>query len=436
VVALAVLFVVIYHRVDLGLTLTIFFAPFFLFPVELYTFAFPMAEVLILLTAAAWLLRTLTTWGRTRQSRVSQFVSASSLSSLNALDLGVLIWVLLGVFSLAWTTYRAEALTDLRVMLVEPGLFYLIARTSALDRRAVVRLMDALLIAGLIVAAVGFVLYVQGEATITAEEGVRRLASVYGSPNNVGLFLGRCLPFALAFTLIPTDRTRRAFSLVVLCAVTLAIVLSLSAGALFIGLPAAVAAVLLLVWGRWALLYLIALAGVGGVGFAFALQSARFARLLDFSSGTNFARIRVWQSAVNAVMDYPLTGLGLDQFLYYFRGQYILPDAWKEPNLSHPHNILLDFWLRLGIMGAVVLVWLQAAFWRAALRAYRFWRGRDTLMFALVVGTMGSMVNLLAHGLVDNSVYVNDLAFVFVLLLTLVHKSNTRAIDEPTPKVV
>jgi hypothetical protein len=33
---------------------------------------------------------------------------------------------------------------------------------------------------------------------------------------------------------------------------------------------------------------------------------------------------------------------------------------------------------------------------------------------------MGCMVNTLAHGLVDNSVYVNDLAFVFAFTLGLI----------------
>jgi hypothetical protein len=39
--------------------------------------------------------------------------------------------------------------------------------------------------------------------------------------------------------------------------------------------------------------------------------------------------------------------------------------------------------------------------------------------FALLVGMIGSMMNLLAHGLVDNSVFVNDLTYVFMLLLVL-----------------
>src|SRR5690606_22593276 len=204
-----------------------------------------------------------------------------------------------------------------------------------------------------------------------------------------------------------------------------------SAGAIFIGIPASVVAVLLFVWGRRALLPLAGLGVIGAAAFAFAVQSARFARFLDLTSGTNFIRIRVWQSAWNIIKGHPITGIGLDQFLYAFRGAYIMPDAWQEPNLSHPHNFILDFWLRLGIAGVAVFFWIQYEFWRRARKIYIACRGSDALKFALIVGAMGSMINLLSHGLVDNSVYVNDLAYVFVLLLGFVaNQTNTRSIDE------
>jgi O-antigen ligase len=193
--------------------------------------------------------------------------------------------------------------------------------------------------------------------------------------------------------------------------------LTQSAGALLLGIPLSAAAVILLILGRRGLMALVGLGAVGAAGLALALRSPRFARVLDFSEGTSFIRLRVWQSAVEMLMDRPLTGLGLDQFLYAYRGRYILPDAWQEPNLSHPHNVLLDWWIRLGLLGVIVFGWLQWCFWRRTVSLYRAFKGRDAISFALVVGVMGSMINLLAHGLVDNSVYVNDLAYVFVLLL-------------------
>jgi O-antigen ligase len=292
-------------------------------------------------------------------------------------------------------------------------------------------IVDALLLAGAAVSVIGLWHFFRGEAIITAEDGVRRLASVYGSPNNLGLFLGRCFPFALAYIITTVDYKRRIVAAVTGALILATVALSQSAGAIFIGIPAAVVAVLLFVWGRRALLPLAGLAALGAAAFAFAVQSARFARLLDLTTGTNFIRIRVWQSAWNIVKEHPITGIGLDQFLYAFRGAYIMPDAWHEPNLSHPHNFILDFWLRLGIVGVAVFVWIQYEFWQRAGKIYLVCRASDPLSFALIVGTMGSMINLLSHGLVDNSVYVNDLAYVFVLLLGIAaNQSNGRSIDE------
>jgi O-antigen ligase len=115
--------------------------------------------------------------------------------------------------------------------------------------------------------------------------------------------------------------------------------------------------------------------------------------------------------------DHPWLGVGPDNFLYQYRGRYILPSAWQEPHLSHAHNLLLSYATRLGIVGLVVGVWLQVAFWRRALTLQRIVH-RDRR--ALVLGLMGSMAYTLAHGLVDASIFFVDLAFAFLLTLGLV----------------
>jgi O-antigen ligase len=427
--ALIVLFIIIYQRLELGLILTAFFAPFFLFPVELYRFAFPMSELLILTTTAAWVLRGLAAWGRIqRQPDAPRF---PALPTFTGLDRVMLAFVLIGCLSLIWSARPERALTEIRTLILEPALFYAIFRSLRPNQRAVLRIVDALVIAAVLVCLIGLVQYLRGEAIITAEDGARRLASVYGSPNNAALFIGRSLPIALAFVFVPVDLRRRvaAAATVVLFLITLT--LTQSAGALFIGVPASIAGVILLVWGRRALLPLIGLIALSGVALLAAAQTERFARLLTLTEGTNFFRLRVWESALHMLRDHPVTGLGMDQFLYAYRGRYLLPDAWQEPDLSHPHHIILDMWVRLGIPGLIALVSAQVIFWRSAWTVYQ--QKHDSLGRALIIGMMGSMINLLAHGLVDNSIFVNDLIYVFVILLAggsaLASNSNRRAID-------
>jgi O-antigen ligase len=425
-IAASILFILFYNRPAFGLAFIVFYAPFFLFPVELFRFAFPMAELLTLITFASWSLCILTRWAKTRNISSTETLERN----VHPLDGVVIAFVLLGSFAFFWSENRDAAFTELRTLIIEPSLFYLMFRTLPLTRQDVLRVIDALLLAGFVVCVIGIFLYLRGEGIITAEEASRRLASVYGSPNNVALFLGRALPFALVFVLIPLDRLRQVVAGVMVALMLFTVILTQSVGGLFIGVPLSVAAVLLLIYRRRAIIPLIVLALVAIVGFGVAASvSERFARAVDFTQGTNFYRIRVWQSAIHAIQDRPITGLGLDQFLNAFRDVYMLPDAEPEPELSHPHNFLLDIWVRLGIVGVFWWAAVQSLFWRNILRTIN---KEDKTIFALTVGVVGSMVNLLAHGMVDNSIFVLDLAFVFMLLLGLTvwfSKSNTRSID-------
>ena len=423
VLAAIILYILILHRLQLGLILTIFFAPFFLFPVELFTFSFPMSEILIGITGTAWVSRVLIEWGYRYHGRPyeKQVDLPSSVWNWHLLDYAILGLLGLACISLLWTTRTDVAFIELRRMIVEPAIFYLVLRTTYRQPRDLLQLVDTLLIAGLMVATIGLIYYATGQAIITAEDGARRLASIYGSPNNVALFIGRCLPFALTFALLARSQLRRTFAWLLVVLFLITGILTQSVGGLLFGFPAAIIIVIGLIWRRKALPYVIGVSALLAVGLAMLTQiSARFANLLDFTTGTNFIRLRVWESAFNVVRDFPITGIGLDQFLYVYRGQYIRPDAIWDPDLSHPHNILLDFWIRLGLLGLILLLVLQIIFWRNSLLIYRKLRQSTNIGLWLIIGAMGSMASLVTHGLIDNSVFVMDLAFVFVLLVGIV----------------
>jgi len=415
-VALLALLVLIYNRPLIGLALVAFWTPFFLAPIELYVWAAPMVELSLLATLGAVAVRGGIAW--LRGGRLAPI-------AVNALDWTLLAFGALGALSLLWSAERGPALRELRVIVLEPLIFYALLRVVRPTRREWLLLVEVFLMAGAAVALVGLYGYLTGTGGFAvAEQGTRRLMSVYSSPNNLALFLGRVLPFGLAMFCFAPSGLRRLGAGALTAIVLIALALTQSLGAALLGVPAAVACVLLLWDWRRGGAILLGLAALALIALPVAAQIPRLQGALDLSRASSLMRAQLWQASMNLLAERPLTGAGLDQFLYLYRSRYILPSAWEEPDLSHPHNILLDFWIRLGLGGVIVLGALQLAFWRKGLRAWRQLRD-DRLMAACVVGALGAMANILAHGLVDNSYFVIDLAYIFCFTVAIVNGAHS-----------
>ena len=406
VVSGMVLAVLILLRLDLGLALVAATAPFYLHPRSLLGKAFSMAEILTLLCLLSWGVR------RIFKSKAQ----GPKPKAQTSLDLAVLCFVLVAVVSALFAEYRHVALRELRVIVLEPALFYVMLRTSRLDAKGTWRVVDFFVLGATVVAVIGLVQYGLGINIITAEGGFRRLRSVYGSPNNAALAMGRVLPVLLAVALFGAARGRRLAYGLAAVPVGLAILLSFSAGAFLLGVPLSLLALSVLAGGVWIRAWL-GMAGLAAVAAIPLLRTPRFARLLDTRSGSTFFRLQLWRSAWAMFRDHFWLGVGPDNFLYQYRGRYVLPAAWQEPDLSHPHDVLLDYGCRLGLFGLLTGFWLQIEFWRLALPLRRL---VDPERRALAIGLMGSMVSFLAHGLVDASYFVIDLAFAFFLALGVV----------------
>ncbi|MFQ5409731.1 MAG: O-antigen ligase family protein, partial [Anaerolineales bacterium] len=329
------------------------------------------------------------------------------------LDWAVLAFVGASLMATLFANNRGVAWTEFRTMVAEPVVVYALFRLLPIRTRDVWRVVDFWMLAGAAVAIIGLVQYFNGVNLITAEGGVARLRSVYGSPNNVGLYLGRTLPIAVAVALMGTGRRRRIVYAAAALAMGAALVLSFSRGALLLGMPAALAVILLFWQRRRAAYALIGLAGAGLLALIPLSRNPRFAELGNLSTGPTFFRLNLWRSTLSMIRDHPLVGVGLDNFLYEYRGRYILPSAWQDPSLSHAHNWVLDYAARLGLPGLAVAVWLLGVLGRNLWQTAR--RAANPNRRALAVGLLASLVDFLAHGMVDASYWFIDLAFVFML---------------------
>ncbi len=434
---LALLFALFFLRIDLGLAMVALALPFYTCPKALFGRPFAIIDLLLGLCVAAWLVARALDWGRALSGQGAAAFLADRLLRMrqvrwvsfwrrNALDVGVVALVLAAWLAMDAATYREVAGREFRVVFLSGALFYALIRLSIKSARAQRRLIDGWLLGAVVIAVIGLVQWVSGRNLITVA-GASRVRGLYGSPNNLALYLERALPVLLVFAWRPKSPVHRLGYALAGLIVLAALGLTFSKGALLLGVPASVLALVLLrgrgtAMSRWRVVWgVVGLVGLLAVLVAPLALGGRLTDWFDAGSGSGFFRLKLWRATFIMIADHPWLGVGPDNFLYHYRTRYVLPSAWGELDLAHPHNLLLDAWTRLGLPGVAVVGWLVGWFVHTTWGKLAVFGDNRTI----VLGLTASMAAVLAHGLVDQAVFLVDLAFVFMLLLAVAQKGDT-----------
>ncbi|HEY7063239.1 MAG TPA: O-antigen ligase family protein [Chloroflexota bacterium] len=395
-----------YHAPRLGLAAVLATLPTYYFPRELGGLAFSLPETALLLTAAALAAR----WAVRRDVR----------PLATPFDPWVALFVAAALLSLLPTEYLKLSLRSLRTLILEPILFYYLTAALCPSLRAMRPLVVSFLGAAAAVALLA-VAQVLGNVNTVQVEGVRRALGLYPSPNQLALYLGYALPLAAALALWAPALRGWLGALAALLALALALTFSIG-GWLGAGVSLLVLAAL---WGRRALV--VAAAAGLALGAASLAVAARLGVERILSGSTAAFRRQIWTSALAMLRDHPLFGVGLDNFLYRYQLQYMLPEAWAEPNISHPHNWVLQFWLEMGAFGLVAALGLLARFGWLVLRGLRARpAGTDR---ALLAGSLAAVVGVFVHGSLDNSYFLVDLSILFWWQLAIAAASAAENLD-------
>lgn len=463
---LAVCAVLCYLQLPLAVSLVPLAVPFFMLPKHLGrpNPEFALGETAIALCAAAFVVRL----GQGLLSGDREAIDFRPLVRRDLLTGAVALFLVAVTLSTLTARYHQFAFRYYRWVILEPIAYYALVVLLLRDARSQLRALYALAGAGLLVALLGLGqrLFRPSALTGTVWTGtvphpLRLISSVYGSPDNLGLFLDRAIPVALVLGLIGSGAlgARRAgatltpawavwaalLPLLAIVPMALAVLLSGSRGAMIVA-PAVCLLAALLWRGRlnapWTRAGHLELVGLLAVLVGVVLVLARIQHGLS-----TIARVWLWQSALAMIRDHPVFGVGPDNFLYYYfypryandpshphiedcvRGvtlpakHYMNPLAWRESCLSHPHNVALDAWLSTGLLGLVALALVVVGFAVLARRNVRV--SRDRVTRGIQLAAVAVVAATLLHGLVDNSIFVPDLAVAFWLALAL-----TRSVAE------
>ena len=137
----------------------------------------------------------------------------------------------------------------------------------------------------------------------------------------------------------------------------------------------------IVIWG-----ILVGVAALVGLGILVATPLG--VQLLQFLGGS---RLAIWLDALDLVQDTPLTGLGFEAFQMAHVSYVLLLHVGFQP---HSHNLLLEIWLRQGLLGLIVLAWIAVNVVRLR-RSPSWWRP----------WALASLAVIALHGVVDIPLY-------------------------------
>ncbi len=370
----------------------------------------PVGEVLILAVVAAWIVRAL--WGGSPRPPPVRWLVA------------VLVFAVAGVVAAALADYPKFALRDLRTVILEPAAFFVVLVSVLRDRDDVRRLAAAMVAGAALAALVALVLIPFG--AVVTEVFPPRVRGTFGSPNNLALVLERAAPLALALALAAGASTlvsgrccrgwgrvarTRGFWLLALAVLLVVLVLTWSRGA-WLGALVGLAVAARPLWAQVGVRRRVAAVGLSVAalaGIVLVTGVERIGQLLRIGDSGAVSRLAIWDSAWRMGLENWLFGVGPDNFLTHYR-EYMRPEAWREPNISHPHNLVLDGWVSMGVIGLAALLGVLVLFWWDWRRIRRDGTGGlDPLAFGLA----GAMAAALVHGLVDHTYFLPELAATF-----------------------
>ncbi len=425
-------------RLNWALFIVLCALPTYLIRFSLFSVPSTLLEVMILIVFIVWFFKDKpwqrfkkSNWSKKRQKYPYYFEI-----------IGILIAAFLGLII---ANFNFSAFGIFKAYFLEPIMLYIVIINQS--AKGFKKFIWPLILSALLVSIVAIFQQFSEPITLnnlwTQIKSIK-VSSVFQYPNAVGLYLGPIIMLAFGLFLSYPKRSSLIESsqkLILLLTVflsSLAIFFAQSEGAL----AALIIAFLSIAFlankksRKVAVIILI----IGTIFLSLHPPSFKYiktrATLMDLSGQI---RQQQWQETIAMLKDGRLlTGAGLANYQtalapYHQEGIFVKdindPDwhrkvvwdkdyhkqAWQPVEIYlYPHNILLNFWTEITILGALLFLWLIA---RALFELIFLLKNLRYKQKSLALGVIGALIVIFVHGLVDVPYFKNDLAVLFWLII-------------------
>ncbi len=435
IISLILFTAIAYFRLNWAIFITLFSLPAYLLRFSIASIPSTLLEAMILIVFFVWLLKD-KPWKNFKRKNFSKRNKYPYRLEI----IGILIAAWLGLLIADFST---GALGIFKAYFLEPIMLYIV-----LVNRGFVNIRKFVWPLSLSALAISLVaIYQQFSVGFSLDTILAtKVSSIFTYPNALGLFLGPIILLSFGLFLSYPKRSQLFISykkillLLTIILSTLAIFFARSDGALAgVLISFFILAILINKNSRK-----IALVSTMLLVIALSFHTPSWQYVKDRASLRDLSgqiRRQQWKETIEMLTDNRLlTGAGLDNYQralkpYHQEGIFVKdyrdPEwhrkvvwdekyhkkAWQPVEIYlYPHNIFLNFWTEITLLGAILFIWL---IFRVIFDLVKILKRLNSTQKGIAYGILGSLLVILIHGLVDVPYFKNDLAVLFWLIISL-----------------
>lgn len=257
---------------------------------------------------------------------------------------------------------------------------------------------------------------------IRFDRDILRISGTLLNPGYYGAFLSMGLPLILSFLFSTRKPAMRWFSAITLITCLVAILYSYTRDSYLLAFITLMITVYLLYRKKIVLVPQVKriLYGMGIILVILVLGSPailkRGASLINREDHSLQSRIVLLSESMDIIRDYPLTGVGVNQFSPVY--SYIYHDSVTHVNSIYPHNNFLEYWINWGLIPLIFYISLLYAILQPAiLQIIKVSNKEDK---TLLTGWVGVLLVFTIAGLTEETVLfsvLNTISWIGMAIL-------------------
>ncbi len=357
-------------------------------------------------------------------------------------------WEILGVLAISWLSIITAGVTNeafgvWKAYFFEPLLLFILVTNLFSNSEGRKKIILSLGISALIISLFAIYQKITGQFIdnhFWAEAETRRAVSFFGYPNAIGLFLAPMIMLFIGQLFSKSTKKEKVLFGFTTITSILAIFFAQSYGAMA-GLI--VAFIVFAMFTNKKLRIMAVLGVVMGLIIIFSYAPLKQFVIQKVTLNALSGQIRQQQWVETKKMlaaGRLLQGAGLSGYQkavapYHQEGIFLKNNdpnwlekirtsaefrkqMWQPTEIyMYPHNIFLNFWSELGIVGALLFCWIIAKFLWQSGKLFLLEKDNNNRFIAL--GLLTSMIVLVVHGLVDVPYFKNDLSALFWISIAM-----------------